>query len=395
MLMYVAYLTLGWAVFALLYRSLLEKETFFHWNRFYLLFALLGGLILPALGMAWAKMATNEGAIGEGTVLPTLTNSVLQAQNTVALHLNWIQIGVTVWMLGALVGLVRMLYGVYSIVQIAQQATERSGNVRYSADIDMPFSFFNRVFIPELYRDEPALDSMMRHEQAHVRGWHSADVLLCELLCVLLWWHPMVYWFKRQLRTVHEYIADAAAVRHFSRQQYGLLLIRQAQSGPVLAYANHFLQSPLKQRLVMLSKQHSAPVRSLRYALIIPAMMLLLTVFQQNTVYAQAKNKKVVEQPEQMPEFLDGGTAGLMKFLADNITYPAEAKKAKIQGVVAISFVVNKSGGVESVKSLKPINKEIEAEAIRVVKLTRWKPAIDKGKTVNAQFTLPIKFKLD
>ncbi|MEY3239647.1 MAG: hypothetical protein RIR11_1085 [Bacteroidota bacterium] len=400
MLIYTIYLTIGWAVFALLYHTLLAQETFFGLNRRYLLATLAGGLLLPWCGMRWPSSNTifeNEQVIN-GMFLPEFSTKIDQWTSSSDQFLLGQTFFGWIWLLGIIIGVMRFIYGLSIIVDAAQQASEQEGNMIYSDAIDMPFSFFRWIFIPTYYRNEPQLDMIIRHEQAHCSGWHSMDILFSELVCIFFWWHPLAYWYKRALRAVHEYIADQSVTQYFSRKQYGLLLIKQAQSGPVFAYANHFLQSPLKQRLSMLTKHNSAPVRSLRYALVMPFALLLFLLFQQNTAFAQLKlgNKggKVYDTPEKGAEFSAGGESSMGKFLAENIKYPPAARKENAEGLVVISFVVNKSGNVEDVKSLKPMRQDLIDEAIRVVKLTKWIPASNGGKVVKSKMTLPIKFKL-
>lgn len=400
MLIYTIYLTIGWAVFALLYHFLLAQETFFGLNRRYLLATLAGGLLLPWCGMRWPSTNTifeNEQVIN-GMLLPEFSTKIDQWTSSSDQFLLGQTFFGWIWLLGIIIGMMRFIYGLSIIVDAAQQASEQEGNMIYSDTIDMPFSFFRWIFIPTYYRNEPQLDMIIRHEQAHCSGWHSMDILFSELVCIFFWWHPLAYWYKRALRAVHEYIADQRVTQFFSRKQYGLLLIKQAQSGPVFAYANHFLQSPLKQRLSMLTKHNSAPVRSLRYALVMPFALLLFLLFQQNTAFAQLKlgNKggKVYDTPEKGAEFSAGGESSMGKFLAENIKYPPTAKKENAEGLVVISFVVNKSGNVEDVKSVKPMRQDLIDEAIRVVKLTKWIPASNGGKVVKSRMTLPIKFKL-
>jgi TonB family protein len=400
MLIYTIYLTIGWAVFALLYHTLLAQETFFGLNRRYLLATLAGGLLLPWCGMRWPSSNTifeNEQVIN-GMFLPEFSTKIDQWTSSSDQFLLGQTFFGWIWLLGIIIGVMRFIYGLSIIVDAAQQASEQEGNMIYSDAIDMPFSFFRWIFIPTYYRNEPQLDMIIRHEQAHCSGWHSMDILFSELVCIFFWWHPLAYWYKRALRAVHEYIADQSVTQYFSRKQYGLLLIKQAQSGPVFAYANHFLQSPLKQRLSMLTKHNSAPVRSLRYALVMPFALLLFLLFQQNTAFAQLKlgNKggKVYDMPDKWAVFSAGGDDGLSKFLAENIKYPPAARKENAEGLVVISFVVNKSGNVEDVKSLKPMRQDLIDEAIRVVKLTKWIPASNGGKVVKSRMTLPIKFKL-
>jgi TonB family protein len=400
MLIYTIYLTIGWAVFALLYHTLLAQETFFGLNRRYLVATLAGGLVLPWCGMRWPYINWTMGSeqVQNNILLPEFSTKIGQWTSTSEQFLLGQSCFGWIWMLGIIIGIIRFIYGLSTIIGTARRAPEQQGNIIFSDTIDMPFSFFRWIFIPANYRNEPQLDMIIRHEQAHCSGWHSMDILFSELVAIFFWWHPLAYWYKRALRVVHEFIADQSVTQYFSRKQYGLLLIKQAQSGPVFAYANHFLQSPLKQRLSMLTKHNSAPVRSLRYALVMPFAVLLFLLFQQNTAFAQLKlgNKggKVYDTPDKMAEFSEGGAPGLSKFLAENIQYPPAARKENAEGLVVISFVVNKSGNVEDIKSLKPMRQDLIDEAIRVVKNTKWIPASNGGKVVKSKMTLPIKFKL-
>lgn len=98
---------------------------------------------------------------------------------------------------------------------------------------------------------------------------------------------------------------------------------------------------------------------------------------------------------EDMPEY-PGGFEAMSAFLAENIKYPEQAKKDKINGRVFVSFVVEKSGEVSNVKLLRGIGGGCDEEALRVVSnMPNWKPGTQKGKAVRVQYNLPIKFALD
>ncbi len=97
---------------------------------------------------------------------------------------------------------------------------------------------------------------------------------------------------------------------------------------------------------------------------------------------------------EEMPSF-PGGEPAMMKFLANNIKYPAIAKDANIQGTVYVTFVVNEKGEVKDVKVLRSIGGGTDEEAIRVVQsMPKWKPGKQRGKAVKVQYNLPIRFTL-
>ena len=98
---------------------------------------------------------------------------------------------------------------------------------------------------------------------------------------------------------------------------------------------------------------------------------------------------------ENMPEF-PGGDLGLMKFIQKNLKYPPIAKEYNITGKVYISFIVDKSGLVTNVKIVRGVDKNLDAEAMRVVKsLPKYKPGKQRGKSVRVMFTIPINFTLN
>ena len=97
---------------------------------------------------------------------------------------------------------------------------------------------------------------------------------------------------------------------------------------------------------------------------------------------------------ENMPEF-PGGNAELMKFLAKNIKYPAEAQQKGEQGRVMVQFVVGKDGKLSDIKIMRSISPTLDAEAIRVIKaMPTWKPGTQRGQAVAVKYTIPISFRL-
>jgi periplasmic protein TonB len=97
---------------------------------------------------------------------------------------------------------------------------------------------------------------------------------------------------------------------------------------------------------------------------------------------------------EEMPSF-PGGEAALMKYLGNNIKYPAIAKDAGIQGTVFVTFVVDEGGNVKDVRVLRSIGGGCDEEAIRVVQsMPKWSPGKQRGKAVKVQYNLPIRFTL-
>ena len=103
----------------------------------------------------------------------------------------------------------------------------------------------------------------------------------------------------------------------------------------------------------------------------------------------------VFEVVEQMPEFPDGGMSGLMEYFRKNMRYPKAAKEAGTQGRVTVQFVVDKDGSIKDVRVLRSVDKEMDAEAIRLVKtMPKWKPGTQRGVAVPVRYTVPVAFRL-
>ena len=108
------------------------------------------------------------------------------------------------------------------------------------------------------------------------------------------------------------------------------------------------------------------------------------------------KGSPVFEVVEQMPEFPDGGMAGLMEYFKKNMRYPEAARKAGTQGRVTVQFIVDKDGSISGARVLRGVDPALDAEAIRLVNaMPKWKPGMQKGKAVTVKYTVPVLFSLD
>ena len=97
---------------------------------------------------------------------------------------------------------------------------------------------------------------------------------------------------------------------------------------------------------------------------------------------------------EKMPEF-QGGDNELLKYLKKELNYPEVSRKNGIQGKVYVSFVVNVDGHISSVKIARSVNKELDDEALRVVKkMPNWKPGRQDGIIVKVTYMVPVNFML-
>ncbi len=112
----------------------------------------------------------------------------------------------------------------------------------------------------------------------------------------------------------------------------------------------------------------------------------------QEVVVGQDSIYRVAEVMPQYP----GGPNEMMKYMQENIKYPQSAKANKIEGRVYVTFVVEKDGSITNAAVLRGIDKECDAEALRVVSsMPKWTPGQHKGENVRTQFTIPIYYKFN
>lgn len=103
-----------------------------------------------------------------------------------------------------------------------------------------------------------------------------------------------------------------------------------------------------------------------------------------------ATDDKVYEVCEQMPIF-EGGDAALLKYLRENLRYPDKTKDRGVQGRLVIGFIVEKDGSLTDVKVLRPVDIDLDAEVLRLVKgMPKWIPGRHNGQRVRVRYLLPI-----
>ena len=125
--------------------------------------------------------------------------------------------------------------------------------------------------------------------------------------------------------------------------------------------------------------------------LILGSFLLTTTVYPQDSKQEEEQVYIIVEK---MPSF-PGGTSPMMAYILKNLKYPKKAKEEGISGVVMVQFVVSKKGLVYKAKVMRGIGGGCDEEALRLVNaMPTWNPGTQRGKPVNVQYTLLIKFRL-
>lgn len=209
-----------------------------------------------------------------------------------------------------------------------------------------PFSFFHWIFVHPASHTEEEMSEILTHEQTHARQWHSLDVIVSELACMLCWFNPFVWLMKREIRTNLEYMADAHVLENgYDSKTYQYHLLGLSHQKATATIYNSFNVLPLKKRISMMNKKRTKGIGRTKYLMFIPLAALLMIISNLDTVARTTKRvvqetmkpesmpeNVVFEVVEKMPEF-PGGMSALMKYISENVRYPAEATPARNKDV--------------------------------------------------------------
>lgn len=412
------------------YRLTVSRDTFFGLRRLTLWLIYAVALMVPALNLEYWVRDTPAMAgmahVYADTFYPVV---VVKAQ---ASGITWMDMLLGIYWVGVAVLSLRLVWQLFSIIRlvvISRKQEVEGIMVHLLKGEGSPFSFFRWVFMYPSTLEGRQLHEVMVHECTHVSGLHSLDTLFSELFSIACWFNPFAWLMKQEVRMNLEYLADESVLSDGNARksyQYHLLGLAYRQPNESTKIANNFNLLPLKKRIKMMNKRRTSEIGKAKYLLFAPLAGVLLMVSNIESVAReigeqipevaevqqkaeQAAEEKVktkpqtdttkkkktwVCMPETMPQF-PGGKLMLMKYLADNIKYPASAVKAKKQGRVIVIFIVQKDGSVTHAKIAKSIDPELDAEALRIVKgMPKWTPGTQNGKPVSVRYMVPVKFSL-
>lgn len=436
-LAYFLKVNLALAILYICYRLLFRDDTFFRLRRGVLLSVYLIAFLYPLLDISiWlsSRESMTEIVNYYSTILPQKTAAITDDTSLLAKSNRQMMIEsalLLVYLTGVCLLFFRCIVELVMVVRRRFRSPEReiSGTTIHILPAgEEPYSFFGWIFVSPDSHTPQALEEILVHENTHVRQFHSADVVLAELVCILYWINPFVWLLKKEISSNHEYLADEQVMlAGYNKKEYQYHLIGLEHPDMAIAKLyNNFSVLPLKKRITMLNKKRTGRVGKVKYLTLLPlaAGLLLLNnidamariMNRQATVPAPAQQTEVVSAPETtpaevavplppqddkvyevvevMPEF-PGGQNELLKYLARNIKYPEESVKNKEEGRVSLTFIVNKDGSISDVKVVRNATPALDAEAIRIVKsMPNWTPGKEKGKDVRVAYTVPVTFRL-
>ncbi|MCD0469684.1 M56 family metallopeptidase [Flavobacterium sp. JAS] len=275
------------------YYFLLRKETFFNSSRWFLLAGLITSIILPFL--VYTKIVwIDPVAIPVSDVNYSRAYSPHHAIVQESFEINWNYVVLAIYCIGFLALIIKFALDFYSLnsvlkgKKVHQQADFKFIDVRENI---APFSYFDYIVYNSSMYTAAELENIIEHEKVHSDQNHTVDVLISRVFCVLFWFNPIIWLYKKAILQNLEFIADSEAAKKISDKkayQYTLLKITTHES--CVAITNHFYQSLIKKRIVMLNKNQSKKWNYWKYYAILPVLVAFVLLFQIKTI-AQEKNQ--------------------------------------------------------------------------------------------------------
>lgn len=295
-LLYILKSTICISLLYLGFRILMRKETFFKLNRILLLSVVVCSTIIPLLYLPQIVKPTIQNQL-----IPTFQNlEIMQpgqsvqekpTQNVIELNaphnthkeeFPWRKLLRNVYLVGILITFLILIHGIVSILILFRKANFRQmeGFRLLIIDHEIPPFSFGRFVIISQSDFEAHQQTILAHEQAHIRLNHFYDLALLEMTKIFHWFNPVIYWLIRDMKEIHEFQADQYTLnKGIDATQYQILIIQKSVGSQRFALANSFNHCQIKKRITMMNKQKTSKARRWKVATFLPLLALLLMAF--------------------------------------------------------------------------------------------------------------------
>lgn len=284
MILYLIQIAAVFSVLYLLYILFLNTLTFHKVNRLVLLSLPIISIIIPFLDYIFPTLSAKIIEI------PLFENVAFEAINQ---QLNVIEQPLIVSSFNYATALVAMYWFVFSIyfIRILIQTRrlfvlrktaiiqQKNGYQLIAANVSDIFSYFNWIFIPKhkLGQYNPEI---LEHEKVHIQLKHSWDVMLTEVYIAFFWFSPLIYSYRKSLKSVHEFQADNGVLQKGTKtSKYLQLLMQSLETQKPNNLYNYFNKSMLSKRVTMMTKPKSNRITILTYILLLPVCAFLISAF--------------------------------------------------------------------------------------------------------------------
>lgn len=314
------------SIFYIFYEVFLKRDTWFRFNRYFLLFGLIFSILVPILDFSASQFVVNSQNQFEMNEFLSLGSTVSSFEvQTVNYATNAFYVFLFYLIVAGIFSFRFIQQLILIIKTIHANEIIKYNNFRIVL-IDKkssPFSFFNYIFIhkddygPDSYLD--GSKELLLHEITHAKQKHTIDLILLEIILVLQWFNPFMYRFRQAFKEVHEYLADRGVImENADKIAYQKLIISQIEKGFYLNLASHFNYSITKNRIKMITRIKSRKITQIKFLLIVPIAITLLMAFTIET------NNNLVDKT----------TLAQINIKSDNsITAPSIFPVKKVDGV--------------------------------------------------------------
>ena len=285
MLLYILKLNSCLALCFLFYKLCFAKINAHKLKRFFLLFIVLFSITIPFVTFTEYTETVEHIVINHG---------INEEDNTTTIYENHIPIDTrpkldfnilwTIYYIGVLLFAFRFIKNLIKITQVIRANIKHKQQqfvyILLETNI-VPHSFFNYIFLNKSqFQDQKIPKAILLHEQAHAKQKHSFDILFIELLHIALWFNPLIYFLKKDIKLNHEYLADATVINQgIETNTYQILLL--SLSMPLLdnTITHAINYAPIRNRLLMLKTTTKKATLQLRSVLFIPFLGILIFSF--------------------------------------------------------------------------------------------------------------------
>lgn len=307
LLAYLWQASLVWTLLYAVYVIALQRDTFFNRNRAYLLGAMTLAVLLPLLPVLPTVQEkvpvgevqllldeTFEDNTAPKTVVTIPSATTITIDKAQPATIPFTQILLSIYGLGVVFFAFRFIRSLWQVIKLIRknglQKSQYAGIYQVAISPETPiFAFLNILFWYENEELTPQQrQKILLHELTHIRQLHTLDLLFVELLQIVFWFNPIVYFSKLSLQTLHEYLADRQAIgqsaeqntdnQQYSMKEYAKLLVNQTFHTEVYSLSHSFFNSSLlKKRILMLQKKQTNRKALWKITMAIP--MLIVAIF--------------------------------------------------------------------------------------------------------------------
>lgn len=412
MILYLLQLTFLWLVFSLVYHFLLSKKSIYVFNRSYLLLTFLGSLIIPLVpfDLLLKKIDSFQGVSSSN--VNVLSEVVVGISNKTNYYsFGYIEILWIIYTLGTLAFMIHFIIGLIKILKLKNKSYKIviEGITVCKIPQENPvFSFFKTVFLNEtIFNNLKDNKAIWLHEKAHVKQFHSFDVLLVEVMKIIFWFHPLIYLYRKNIKMNHEYLADQEVLKetdNISDYQHKLIdHIEQTQMLLVSTFNYKLTQRRIIMMTIKTKKLTKLAVKLFTF-FAVAGILTIVACSQENAdevmiTYENIHKKTEIEEPLKFVENRAKPKEGVQAFYNDfmrTFNVPENLQLDDENEIkTRLKFIIEKDGSFSNIVAVGGGNEAVSNEAIRVLKsMPKWQPAKHEGKIVRSTFTLPIKIRV-